>query len=146
MSPNSPESRILALERQVAKLEQRVEDLLERLEERFKTFDDDVRAFAPMLKDIVQIQTDLRHIHDDLAEHRLALKQIDTRLTESIDSVVGRLDSAAKALSDRLDAEELTRQQKAKEEKRDKWMRVATLGALVGTFVSSTTAVLALLL
>jgi uncharacterized coiled-coil protein SlyX len=50
------------------------------------------------------------------------------------------------ALDERLDEEQRVRDIKKSEEQRDRWMRVATTVAMVGTFLSSTTAVLALLL
>jgi DNA repair exonuclease SbcCD ATPase subunit len=144
--PDSAETRLGIVERQVAKLEQAKDDLLDRLNERFKTFDDDVRAFAPLLKDIVEIQRDLKYIHEAIADNRGSVAALDKRVTDAIRDLIARLEAAAGTLTERLDEEEHAREVRIKGERRDKWMRIATTVALVGTFISSTTAVLALLL
>lgn len=122
--PDTIESRVRFLEGQVARLEQSRDDQRDRLAERFQDFDNDVRAFAPMLEDVIELKKDFAHFERALNEHKAALT----------------------AFGARLDAEKAEREKRQKEERSAKWVRIGTAVAIFGTFISSTTAVLALLL
>lgn len=124
MTPDTIDSRVRHLEDRTARLEQSRDDQRDRLVERFREFDNDVRAFAPMLEDVIELKKDFKHFQAALTEHKADLK----------------------AFSSRLDAEKTEREKRQKEERSAKWVRIGTAIAIFGTFVSSTTAVLALLL
>lgn len=140
------ESRVLALELQVAKLEQSREDLMGRLAERFSEFDGDVKAFAPLVQDVYELKHDVKHLTTLIKEVRSAGSDHYSKLEQSVKELETKTEASVLAIAHRLDEEAQARATALRDARRDRWMRIATLGALIGTFISSTAAVLALVL
>jgi chromosome segregation ATPase len=122
MSPDSPESRIGRLEQTMAALKQQVDDIA-----------DDVRMFYPLVagQDVIRERLDRLARDLEAVTHAVA----DLRHTMEADK---RDRERVRAEREDKDAE------RDRADRRDRWARVVGAVALVFTAVSSTVAVIAL--
>lgn len=107
MVPDTPETRILQLERQVA------EAAAER-----RMLDRQLATFGPLATQILEAINDLRHLTQDFNELKAANSEDHRKVEQKIDACahhVGQLDSALKHLTEEYEEDAAGRLQERKD-------------------------------
>jgi peptidoglycan hydrolase CwlO-like protein len=73
VAPDSPDTRLRALEQDVSALKQKVDDTV-----------NDVRAFAPMLAAQAETRATLAHFQSDLAQIQRQIGQLENRIADEV--------------------------------------------------------------
>lgn len=107
MSPDSPETRILNLERQVA------EAAAER-----RAFDRQLATFGPIATQILEAINDLRHLTEDFRDLKRENEEDHRKVEQKIDACahhVGQLDSDLRRLTEEYEEDTQGRLQERKD-------------------------------